>query len=326
MPTRRPAVLLLLVLLAPASLVISLGSGSVDIPLSELLRSLYNDTSSMQHDVIWQLRWPRAASAFAAGGLLALAGVLMQVLLRNPLADPYILGTSGGAAVFALLAFIVGLSGVWIPASAFVGALLSTLLVFGLAHGRGSWTSHRLLLTGVVIAFGWGALISFLLSIAPQAQLRGMLYWLMGDLSHASHGIAGLTALLAVFILSLPLLRGLDILQRGTLQAASLGLNVQRYEWLLYAFAALCTAIAVSLAGSVGFIGLVVPHLLRLLLGTSQHRWLIPGAVLLGGSLLVLADTLARSLFAPQQLPVGVMTAAIGVPLFLFMLYRGRQQ
>jgi len=323
--TRRPVILFLLAVLAPLSLVISLGSGSVEIPFTDVLSSLLTDTASMQHDIIWQLRWPRAASAFAAGGLLALAGVLMQVLLRNPLADPYILGTSGGAAVFALLAFIAGLSGLWIPASAFVGALLSTLLVFGISHGRGSWTSHRLLLTGVVIAFGWGAVISFLLSVAPQAQLRGMLYWLMGDLSHAQHGIAGLAALLVMFIVSLPLLRGLDILQRGSLQAASLGLNVQRHEWLLYGFAALCTAIAVSLAGSVGFVGLVVPHLLRLLLGTSQHRWLIPGSVLLGGSLLVLADTLARSLFAPQQLPVGVMTAALGVPLFLFMLYKGRQ-
>jgi len=322
MTARRPVILLLLVLLAPFSLVISLGSGSVDISLAEVIAG----TSSMQHDIIWQLRWPRTASAFAAGGLLALAGVVMQVLLRNPLADPYILGTSGGAAVFALLAFIIGLGGLWIPASAFVGALLSTLLVFGIAHGRGSWTSQRLLLTGVVIAFGWGAVISFLLSVAPQAQLRGMLYWLMGDLSHAQHGLAGLFALLIVFSASLPLLRGLDILQRGTLQAAALGLNVQRYEWGIYAFAALCTAIAVSLAGSVGFVGLVVPHLLRLLMGTSQHRWLIPGSVLLGGSLLVLADTLARSLFAPQQLPVGVMTAALGVPLFLFLLYRGQQR
>jgi iron complex transport system permease protein len=204
--------------------------------------------------------------------------------------------------------------------------LLSTLLVFSLAHGRGSWTTNRLLLTGVVIAFGWGALISFLLVIAPQTQLRGMLYWLMGDLSHSQQSWSGLIALFMIFLLCLPLLRRLDILQRGDLQAAALGVNLRHSQWSIYTLAALCTAIAVSLAGTVGFVGLIVPHLLRLFTGTSQHRWILPGAILLGGSLLVLADTLARAIIAPTQLPVGVMTAAIGVPLFLLMLYRGQQR
>lgn len=326
MTTSRSLISILLLLLAPLSMLIAMAVGSTDYSLDQLLSGLFEQSRSIQHDILWQLRWPRAASAFAAGGLLAIAGVLMQVLLRNPLADPYILGTSGGAAVFALLALMAGLGGIWVPASAFVGALLSTLLVFSLAHGRGSWTANRLLLTGVVIAFGWGALISFLLVLAPQAQLRGMLYWLMGDLSHSQQTWSGLTALLIIFLACLPLLRRLDILQRGDLQAAALGVNLRHSQWLIYTLAALCTAIAVSLAGTVGFVGLIVPHLLRLLTGTSQHRWILPGAVMLGGSLLVLADTLARSIVAPTQLPVGVMTAAIGVPLFLFMLYRGQQR
>lgn len=324
--TSRSLITLLLLLLAPVSLLIAMAVGSIDYSLEQLFSGLFEQGDSAQHDVLWQLRWPRAASAFAAGGLLATAGVLMQVLLRNPLADPYILGTSGGAAVFALLALLAGLGGIWVPGSAFVGALLSTLLVFSIAHGRGSWTTNRLLLTGVVIAFGWGALISFLLVIAPQTQLRGMLYWLMGDLSHSQQSWSGLTALFAIFLLCLPLLRRLDILQRGDLQAAALGVNLRHSQWTIYTLAALCTAIAVSLAGTVGFVGLIVPHLLRLFTGTSQHRWILPGAVLLGGSLLVLADTLARTIIAPTQLPVGVMTAAIGVPLFLLMLYRGQQR
>jgi iron complex transport system permease protein len=300
--------------------------GSIDFSFEQLLDALFSQTSSVQHNILWQLRWPRAASAFAAGGLLATAGVLMQVLLRNPLADPYILGTSGGAAVFALLALLSGLGGIWVTGSAFAGALLSTILVFSIAHGRGSWTANRLLLTGVVIAFGWGALISFLLVIAPQMQLRGMLYWLMGDLSYSQYSWSGLAALLLVFTLCLPMLRQLDILQRGNLQAAALGVNLRHSQWIIFTLAALCTAIAVSLAGTVGFVGLIVPHLLRLMIGTSQHRWILPGSILLGGSLLVMADTLARVLFAPAQLPVGVMTAAIGVPLFLLMLYRGQQR
>jgi iron complex transport system permease protein len=300
--------------------------GSIDFSFEQLLDSLFGQNNSIRHDILWQLRWPRAASAFATGGLLATAGVLMQVLLRNPLADPYILGTSGGAAVFALLALLAGLGGIWVTGSAFAGALLSTIIVFSIAHGRGSWTANRILLTGVVIAFGWGALISFLLVIAPQTQLRSMLYWLMGDLSYSQYSWGGLSALLLVFILTLPLLRRLDILQRGDLQAAALGVNLRHSQWIIYTLAALCTAIAVSLAGTVGFVGLIVPHLLRLMMGTSQHRWVLPGAILLGGSLLVIADTLARVLFAPTQLPVGVMTAALGVPLFLLMLYRGQQR
>lgn len=326
MTISRAVITLLLIILAPVSLLLAMTTGSIDYSVKQLLASLLMTDNSTTHTIIWQLRWPRTASAFATGGLLATAGVLMQVLLRNPLADPYILGTSGGAAVFSLLAILFGVAGIWIPASAFIGALLSTLLVFGLSHGRGSWTTNRLLLTGVIIAFGWGALISFLLVIAPQTHLRGMLYWLMGDLSHSQQSWSGLVALFIVFLLCLPLLRRLDILQRGDLQAASLGVNVRNSQWLIFTLAALCTAIAVSLAGTVGFIGLIVPHLLRLFTGTSQHRWILPGSILLGGSLLVLADTLARSIVAPMQLPVGVMTAAIGVPLFLVILYRGQQQ
>ncbi|MEW5757784.1 MAG: iron ABC transporter permease [Pseudomonadota bacterium] len=310
--------------LAAASVVLlalALAVGSVPLSLPEVLSALAGQGDPLQQSLVWELRLPRAASAFIIGAQLALAGALMQVLLRNPLADPYILGVSGGAGVAALCAMLLGLAGLLLTASAFVGALLSTLLVFGLAHSRIDWTPTRLLLTGVVVAMGWGALISFILAIAPEAQLRGMLFWLMGDLSYSQFPALGTVILLLTSALIWPQARDLNVLARGEWQAAALGVEIQRLRWRLYFIAALLTASAVVQAGSIGFIGLVVPHLLRLL-GCHDHRYLLPAAVLCGGSLLLLGDTLARSMIAPQQLPVGIITAFIGVPLFLYLLNR----
>ena len=247
----------------------------------------------------------------------------MQVLLRNPLADPYVLGLSGGAAVGALLAMLGGAAGFLVSGSAFAGAMLATLMVFGLAHGSGSWTPSRLLLTGVVVAAGWGAVITLILSMTPARQLPGMLYWLMGDLSHAATPWPGLIVLVLVCLLVFPLGRALNVLARGSLQAAALGVSVRPLEWSIYLMASLLTATAVTMAGSVGFVGLVVPHMLRLVLGNDQ-RLILPACALAGGTLLVLADTLARVVIAPEQLPVGVITALIGVPTFLYLLYRSR--
>jgi iron complex transport system permease protein len=247
----------------------------------------------------------------------------MQVLLRNPLADPYVLGLSGGAAVGALLAMLAGLAGLVVSGSAFAGAMLATLLVFGLAHGSGSWTPSRLLLTGVVVAAGWGALITLILAMTPAARLPGMLYWLMGDLSHSGQPWPGLLVLLLVCLLVLPLGRSLNVLARGSMQAAALGVSVRPLEWLVYLLASVLTATAVTMAGAVGFVGLVVPHMLRLLLGNDQ-RLILPACALAGGILLVLADTVARVVIAPEQLPVGVITALLGVPTFLYLLYRSR--
>jgi iron complex transport system permease protein len=321
--SRRAGRILILLLLpaVPASLALALISGSLDAGWPTLLTLATGGDAGLQGQVVLELRLPRALAAFATGGLLALAGTLMQVLLRNPLADPYVLGVSGGAAVAALGAMIAGAAAAWLPLAGFAGALLSTFLVFGLARGEGSWTGTRLLLTGVVVAAGWGALISLLLSLGPSAQLRGMLFWLMGDLAHAGHAGLGFTVLGLGLALTLPLARQLNLLARGDLQAGALGVAVQPLRLRLYVLASLLTAGAVALAGSVGFVGLVVPHLLRLL-GATDHRVLMPAAVLLGGILLTLADTLARTARAPQQLPVGVVTALVGVPVFLYLLRR----
>ncbi|WP_026001730.1 FecCD family ABC transporter permease [Vreelandella stevensii] len=306
-----------------AALALSLIVGSADVTLQALWAVLRGEGDVLSRTLILELRLPRSLSAFAVGGLLAVAGALMQVLLRNPLADPYVLGLSGGAAVGALAAMLAGVGGTVITGSAFAGAFLSTLLVFGLAHGTGSWTPSRLLLTGVVVAAGWGAVVTLMLAISPAERLPGMLYWLMGDLSYSRTPWPSLTVLLVVCLLIVPLGRSLNVMARGPLQAAALGVNVRPLEWSIYIAASLLTAAAVTSAGSIGFVGLIVPHMLRLVLGNDQ-RLILPACALAGGTLLVLADTLARTLIAPEQLPVGVITALLGVPTFLFLLYRSR--
>ena len=313
-------VLAALALAAVAAFALALTAGSVDIGVPTVARALWAPDDDAGAAVVRELRLPRAVAAFAVGGLLALAGTLMQVLLRNPLADPYVLGLSGGAACGALAALLAGAAALVTPA-AFAGALVSTLVVFGLARGEGAWAPTRLLLTGVVVATGWGALIMLILTTAPEAQVRGMLFWLIGDLSGATRGGPGLLALAGVLIVAMFLARDATLLARGDTTAASLGVPVRRITLALHALAAFATAVAVTLAGSVGFVGLVIPHAVRLVIGNDQ-RWLMPAAVLAGGALLMLADTLARTLVAPAQLPVGVLTAVVGVPLFLWLLRR----
>ena len=306
---------------AVASLWLALSIGSTPIPWTNVLGHLVTDDGGIHDQIIDDLRLPRALTAFAVGGLLALAGALMQVLLRNPLGDPYILGVSGGASAAVLGAMLLGLPVLWHTPGALLGALLSTLLVFGLSRGGSEWHSDRLLLTGVVIAAGWSALISFVLSISPTARLPGMLFWLMGDLGDADRPLIPLSLLVAGLIAALWRARDLNLAAQGLLQAAALGVDTRRLRLELYFLGALLTAAAVAAAGAVGFIGLITPHLIRRL-GGFDHRILLPAAALLGGTLLVLADTAARTLISPMQLPVGVLTALLGVPTFLFLLHR----
>lgn len=322
MPSSRRALLILtsLSLLAGLSIGLALSVGSLRIPLPDVLAALAG-REVQGIDVVLELRLPRALAGFACGGLLALAGALMQVLLRNPLADPYVLGISGGAGVGAMFAILLGLPVLGIDGLAFLGALSAMFIVFGLAHGDGSWTQTRLLLTGVIVAAGCGALVALMLAIAPEHKLRGMLFWLMGDLGQSGQWWPPLLALGVALLLAMPFARELNLLARGMMQAQALGVAVNRLRYAIYLLASLATAASVTTAGSIGFVGLVVPHLVRLATGNDQ-RLLLPASVLAGGSLLVLADTLARTLIAPQQLPVGVLTALIGVPVFLFLLSR----
>ncbi|WP_051279533.1 FecCD family ABC transporter permease [Chitinilyticum aquatile] len=305
--------LLLLVLLA---ILLSLAIGSSSLPLGEVLHS--GEAGQAARDVIINLRLPRTLAAVAVGGLLALAGCLQQVLLRNPLADPYILGTSGGASVGALLAMLLGGSVLLVNLAAGAGALATILIVFWLAGSDHSATQARLLLTGVALAAFCGALSSLLLSIAPDGLLRGMVFWLLGDLSGAGWQLA-LIGLAVFLVLGFLLAPALNILGIGLQHSHSLGLNVHTLRWVVYVLAALACALAVTTAGMIGFVGLIVPHALRLLLG-QDLRLLLPASVLGGGLVLLLADVLARTLLAPQQLPVGVVMGLLGVPVFLWLL------
>ncbi|MDC1119578.1 iron ABC transporter permease [Gammaproteobacteria bacterium] len=306
-------------LLAFTAILGSLLSGSVNLSFSDLMSYVLGDLPDLQRQVLEDIRLPRTLAAFVTGAALALAGVLMQVLLRNPLADPYILGLSGGAAVGALASIMLGLGGWWLSGTAFVGALISVGVVFGIASRAGSWSTTHLLLTGVVVSAGWGALINLMLSTSASASVQGMLFWLMGDLSQSSVGPAQIGVLVVGAGLAMRAARSLNVLVRGDLVAASLGVDIKRLRLSLFFGASLLTVIAVTTAGSVGFVGLVVPHMLRLI-GARDHRVLIPFSLLTGGTFLVVADTLARTLLAPQQLPVGVITALIGVPSFIAIL------
>jgi iron complex transport system permease protein len=307
--------------LALACWVAALSVGSVPIPLETLVRVLTGEETGIARKVLLDLRVPRAAAAFFAGGLLAVSGALIQVLLRNPLGDPYVLGISGGAAVLALLSIALGLGGWWLEGAAFLGAIGSMFLVFSLAARAGHLSPARLLLTGVIVGAAWSAAIALILSIAPDAKLRGMLFWLIGDLSGAVTALPAALALVVGLLLTLFFAKDMNVLARGELAAASLGVNVPLVHYVAYLSSALMTAASVTTAGTVGFVGLVTPHLLRLI-GISDMRLLLPTAALAGGTLLLAADTVARTVFAPQQLPVGVVTALIGVPVFLYLMQR----
>ncbi|RZT97656.1 FecCD family ABC transporter permease [Rivibacter subsaxonicus] len=274
-------------------------------------------------ELIVVLRAPRVAAAAGVGALLALAGLAMQVLLRNPLADPYVLGTSGGAAMGALLALSLGLS---LAFGAALGALLAAgalLLIARRALAASDDASARLILSGAMLAALFGAAVSLLLTITPDQRLRGAIFWLVGDLSGASGGV---WCLLGAALLVLALLarqRSVDRLLIGSEAAALLGEPVRRLRLELLVAAALATALAVATAGAVGFVGLVVPQTLRLL-GVQRTRWLAPLSALGGAALLIGADLLARLVAAPMELPVGAVMALIGAPVFIVLLARPR--
>lgn len=318
--TARLNLLIFLSLAAICSLYCSLFNGSTALSHQQLITALTQD-HSLFHDIVFAIRMPRTLSAFVTGGLLALAGTQMQLLLRNPLADPYVLGVSGGAATATLLLLLGGMGGIALMGGAWLGSLLAVLLVLLLSHQKHSWNNHRVLLTGIALASGFSALISFVLLISPEHELRGMLFWLIGDLSYAHFPWLETSILIIGLAISIGLAKEFNILLRGDREARALGVNTKRLQIILYLLSSILTAAAVTLAGCIGFIGLIVPHLLRLL-GLHDHRFLLPAAVLLGGTLLTVADTLARTLFNPQQLPVGIMMALIGIPLFLIILHQ----
>ena len=308
---------------APLALAAALWFGSVDLPAREWLHTIAGNGSETSREIVWGLRAPRALAAFAVGALLAVAGTLLQVLLRNPLADPTILGVSGGAAVGAMVGLLLAWPGWAVQAAALAGACAAAGSLLVLALRLTGWNIHRVLLTGVAIGAACGAIVSLLLALAPPGRLHGMLFWLLGDLSGAEHPLAPWVAAVVVVAASQALAPRLDALALGTLKARSLGVAVGATQTVAFLAATVATVAAVLVAGSIGFVGLVVPHALRLA-GFGDHRRLVPLAALAGGALLTAADTLARSAVAPLEFPVGAITALVGVPVLLALLTRSR--
>jgi len=319
-----------LLLLAAASLVISGAVGSVPLPLSDMpgaLAELARGEAASLAATLLDLRLSRALVAFVTGAALALAGVMMQALLRNPLADPYVLGISAGASVGALGALMFMCAMWMVDAAAFVGAVAVSMMLYLLARRdlRGGSAAEGgasvLLLTGVILSAACMALVTLMLSIAPESRLRSMIFWMIGDLSGAPVRAGPWIVLAGGLLFALRSARSLNVLALHAEAAATLGVRVGAVRKGLFFCSGLLTASAVTSAGSIGFVGLIVPHALRFACG-PDHRLLIPAAALAGGTFLVLADTLARTVLAPQQLPVGVVTALIGAPVFLYQLHR----
>ncbi|MES2018403.1 MAG: iron ABC transporter permease [Pseudomonadota bacterium] len=328
---------LVLTAMTVAALLVLLASclvGSVSLPLTELpgaLQDIVTGRITGMTATLLDLRLGRALSAFATGAALALAGVMMQALLRNPLADPYVLGISSGAAVGALAALLFGAALWMVDLGALGGALAISLLLFMLARrdlgGKGrrdvAGDSSTLLLTGVILAAACMALVTLMLSIAPESRLRGMVFWMIGDLSGAQWRVLPWLVLGGALLFALRQARALNVMALHADGAATLGVDAGALRRQLFIISALLTAAAVSTAGSIGFVGLIVPHAMRYKFG-PDHRLLLPAATLAGGTFLVLADTLARTVLAPQQLPVGVLTSLVGVPIFLIQLHQLR--
>ncbi|MEZ4219139.1 MAG: iron ABC transporter permease [Myxococcota bacterium] len=329
---RFAATLGALAALAVAAALAGLALGPSDLAARDVFGALLDPgASGATADIVWRIRVPRVALAMLVGASLSTSGVVFQALLRNPLADPFVLGVSGGAALAAIatlsLGAAVGLGASAVPPAAFAGSVLATVALHAVAGAGGRVSPTSLLLTGVVFNAFASAAIVFLASIAGLIEGARIFLWLIGNLSATSIDAAGLVAtfLLVGLGVAMSLARSLNLLALGDETAEQLGVASEAHKrWLLFA-TALMVGAAVSVAGLVGFVGLIIPHLLRLVVG-ADHRVLVPGAALAGGAFLVVCDALARTLLFGRELPVGAITALVGGPLFLFLLRRQQRR
>lgn len=326
--------MMILTLLLAGIMGVSVSLGAVRIPLSKswsiLLHPILGDRfpgwTVSEASIILDLRLPRTFSGAIVGGALSLAGAVLQALLRNPLADPFVLGISSGAAVGAVLAILVGLGSTFlgiyaVPGAAFGGALLTLLLVYFISRVEGRVPTQTMLLSGVIISSFFSAIIMFLISITSNEQIHSIMFWLMGNLEYT-----GSQSLLVIFLYFLTgsavlflLAKDFNILILGEEAASGLGVEVERVKKIAFVFASLIIGAVVSVSGLIGFVGLVVPHVVRLIWG-PDHRFLLPASVLMGAMFMVVADTVARTALAPSEIPVGVVTALGGAPFFVYLL------
>lgn len=322
-PVRVLPVLVAL-LIAAAAITVSVAVGAAGLPFNRVVAALFGGGTVGERSIVIDLRVPRALLAGLAGGGLAISGATFQAMLRNPLAEPYILGVSGGAALGAVIVTVFTRSYLALPFAALAGALLTIALVFTIAARTTQRLDARvLLLAGVIIGAFFQAIILLLLTFADVESFRSAIFWMMGSLASASWravimlAVVVIPAALALYGLARPL----NLLTAGEETALYLGVSVTAVMRAAYFIASLLVAVSVAACGAIGFVGLVVPHAVRMMWG-SDHRVVIPTAFLVGSAFLILADTTARTILAPAELPVGVVTALVGVPVFLLLLVR----
>ncbi len=299
---------------------IGLSTGSVAVPPDRLLGVLLGHGSDVDRTILLDLRLPRVLMAILVGAGLSVAGAVFQALLRNPLAEPYILGISSGGTVGAVIAIGLGLVARLVPAFSFAGSILVMAIVYASAHRRGQLDTYALLLSGVMTGAFFNALILLVIAVFNQ-ELRNAFLWLMGNLSAAraaTLAVIAPPALLAIAGL-VSMSRKFNLISTGDESALQLGVNVPAVKRTAYLLASLLTGVVVSVSGVVGFVGLIIPHTCRILFG-PDHRLLVPASALLGGSFMVLADIVSRVIIAPTEIPVGAVTAALGAPVFIYLL------
>lgn len=324
---RRPLVSVALLAASAVAVLLSVRYGAVDLSLAETVAAALGRGPESTRIIVQELRMPRAVMALLVGGGLALSGAVFQALLRNPLAEPYILGISGGAAAGAVLVLALGLVAMasWaLPVAAFAGALVAVALVFGVAASADRRLDVRvLLLAGVVVGAFFSACIALILALSDAPTVRSAVLWMMGSLSGATWRAVGVVAAytLPAAVLILGLARALNAMAIGEETASYLGTEVEQVKRIAYGVASLIAAAGVAFTGVIGFVGLIIPHGVRLVVG-SEHRVLLPLSFLAGAAFLTLADLMARTILAPVEIPIGVITAFVGVPFFLVLLRR----
>ncbi|MCG2677157.1 iron ABC transporter permease [bacterium] len=315
----------LLILLLGLSFVFSNLAGGSSLKFTKAIYYLFHPASSgIERDIIWQIRFPRVVLALLVGGGLACCGAVFQGLLRNPLAEPYTLGISGGAALGATLGIVSGISGIWLPLSAFSGSALSIFLIYTIASKK-RFSNPTLILGGVILSFLFSSLVLLIFAISRAEDGHGIIFWLMGDLSSAQ---ISLIKLISFFILpAIALLfifsRDLNILTLGEEKAIHLGVNSAQVKRILFIAASFITGACVAASGIIGFVGLLVPHFMRRIVGVD-HRLLLPASCIAGAIFLILCDTLARTIIRPLELPVGVITGLFGGIFFLSFLIKSK--
>ena len=315
-----------LILLLGFAIVLGISMGSTDSGIKDVFQNLLStkEPESMLHTIIWKIRFPRVLLAALVGAALSLGGLVFQALLRNPLAEPYILGISGGSAIGAIIGILMGFSRFpGVSLTAFTGSIATLLLILVMSSGQTILKKDALLLSGVMVNAFCGAVIMFLISITQDSRLHNIIFWLMGDLSMGDMKHVGILAamLLPCFFLVFWLSNPMNLLLTGKEMAQTLGVNIKVVTVTLLVTTSFMVSATVSYCGLVGFVGLVIPHLLRLVFG-PDHRVLVPACVLGGGAYMVFCDLLARTLPGQGEMPAGVITAMIGAPLFIYLLKR----